>query len=245
MHIQEFHFPSIDSTNLWIKRNISKLDPKLLTAVQADCQTKGQGRRGSTWLSPSQGNLYLSFHFTAHIQRFKDTNWLTINYLLALCLIEVLQEKGLSPKLKWPNDILIKEKKVSGILCETTQIDDKMHFIIGIGVNINMALPSLKTIDQPATSLSQESHQEFSVSDIAQKLKKTFNKQLTLYLKEGFKPFYPLVCSFCTVKDKKVQVSYKGKQRQGRCLQINEDGSLKITIDNLTIIDTFEAKIER
>ncbi len=133
-------FPSLKSTN-----DTAKDYTDNFSVIVADKQTQGKGRRGKTWISP-EGGLYVSIIITN-----PDLSNLGIYSLAAaLSLCEVIPAKA---KIKWPNDVLIEGKKVSGILLETATNPSRL--IIGIGININ-TFPKDNLLSYPATSLKNE-----------------------------------------------------------------------------------------
>ena len=75
----------------------------------------------------------------------------------------MLESFGFHTSLKWPNDILLSEKKIAGLLCETTAFSDLICVVLGIGLNVNMPIDLLNKIDRPATSLYAESGKSFDV----------------------------------------------------------------------------------
>lgn len=95
------------------------------TVIMAESQSAGRGRYKRTWIS-NRGNLYVSFIFAAED---RDPR---LSYVIAVAIAETLIHFGLKPKIKWPNDILIDNKKVSGTLTEYAGT----FVIIGIGINI-------------------------------------------------------------------------------------------------------------
>lgn len=109
----------------------------------AECQTAGRGRRGRTWHSPAQGNVYGSVIVVPQPGARRMGSWLSwIPLFSALAAAESLSpHAGLAVSVKWPNDLLIDEKKLGGILCEQTTMPDKtMAVVIGIGLNVNAPL---------------------------------------------------------------------------------------------------------
>lgn len=130
---------SIDSTNEEAARHISEFDN--LTVIAADYQTSGRGQRGNKWLSASGENLTCSIILkpgqegTPAIQA-KDQ--FIISKITTLSIIKLLQNSGIDAKIKWPNDIYHKNKKICGILIENAINNNTIsHSIIGIGLNIN------------------------------------------------------------------------------------------------------------
>ena len=124
---QIFHYDAVESTNDTAKEYSKKADGRFV--VTADKQTAGRGRRGRHWLSFT-GNLFFSIGL-----RFELKNLGALVVLSSLSLLQVIKE--LKPdadvKIKWPNDILLNDAKVSGILLEKGEGD---FIIVGIGVNI-------------------------------------------------------------------------------------------------------------
>lgn len=104
------------------------------TIIIAEIQTNGRGRYNRTWISKS-GNLYVSF-----IYKISDERDPKLSYAVAVAVAETLISFGLKPQIKWPNDILIDGKKISGILIEYSL----SFVIIGIGINIKHCPTSLE-----------------------------------------------------------------------------------------------------
>lgn len=118
-------YDEIDSTNNQCKR-IS--DDAPLFIVAAESQTAGRGRRGKSFYSPFGSGLYLSISLSA--DKYGNMQMITLNVAVAVSFaIEELT--GLSPKIKWVNDIYLEGRKICGILCEATD----GRIIIGIGIN--------------------------------------------------------------------------------------------------------------
>lgn len=136
-----YYFPVLDSTNAFLKRMDAVTLPSLCFC---DAQYQGQGRNGA-WQSFFNGNLYLSWAFSSF--SFRSTLPLEI----ALTLAKVLETKGIPVLLKWPNDFILYNKKVGGLLIE--KLSDRL--IIGFGLNITQN-PPLVSADFPVSSLYKE-----------------------------------------------------------------------------------------
>jgi BirA family biotin operon repressor/biotin-[acetyl-CoA-carboxylase] ligase len=130
------------------------------TVVVADCQTAGRGRLSRTWFSPPGANIYCStiLRTTYPSERLKEwLSWLPL--ISALAAAEAIEHiSSIHVSVKWPNDLLISERKVGGILCESgTGTPSSPFQIIGIGINVNLDdddwPPDLRT---SATSIWQE-----------------------------------------------------------------------------------------
>lgn len=181
------HFETIGSTNTWAKENAHLLQKDVMTLVTADEQTAGRGRFKRQWQSPPKQNIYATYCFFLEKHRTDIGN---IPQIMAIAAADALLEMQFSPKLKWPNDVLLNGKKVGGILCETTPLSDQLCLILGIGLNVNMPKEACESIDRPATSLLVESGKEHNIDQVLQLLTNHFVKKLDHFLDEGFLPFY-------------------------------------------------------
>ena len=135
--------------------------------VFAESQTKGRGRLGRKWISPGRKGFWFSVLLRPEL-RPQETTQLTVASATALRRA-IQSETGLRPEIKWPNDILIRGKKVAGILTElSAELDKVRHVILGIGVDVNQSAgefpPELRKL---ATSLKIESGRTISRAELA------------------------------------------------------------------------------
>jgi BirA family biotin operon repressor/biotin-[acetyl-CoA-carboxylase] ligase len=226
------HFEEIDSTNTWAIMNTDQWSAKGFTLVTASRQTAGRGRFKRRWESPSHVNIYATFCFWFDLER-KDTGHLP--QLLALAAAQTLEIEGFSPKIKWPNDLLLRGKKVGGILCETVLEQGKRGIVCGIGLNVNMSQDALNQIDRPATSLFVERDHEFDRASILEILKETFITSLEDFILQGFSPFFPLLQKRKAF-NKGDQICFHDNQRliEGVFEAIHSDGSLELKLPDGT-----------
>lgn len=132
-----FH-ESIDSTNTLAMELAEKGVPHG-TVIIADRQFKGKGRLGRTWFSPPKGNIYMSVIVRPEIEP-KDATLLTIMSAIS-CARAVRNLTGIEVKIKWPNDLMVSERKLGGILTEMKSDQDRIVFaVIGIGINVNASI---------------------------------------------------------------------------------------------------------
>lgn len=125
--------------------------------VVADAQTAGRGRRGHTWFSPPGSGLYVSVVLApgrARVSPQRATALLTLAAGVALAEA-VARTSGISPDIKWPNDLLIGGRKIAGILAEAVEERGIMNVIVGYGINVGrMSYPP--ELGERATSLETE-----------------------------------------------------------------------------------------
>ena len=138
--------------------------------------------------------------------------------LLAFSVIKVIEKFALVPTFKWPNDILLSHKKVAGVMAD---IKDSTA-IVSIGMNVNMKKSELDQINIPATSLEEEVLHHVSLHNLRRDLLVQFSKDLALFQKDGFEPFFK---PFAT------KLAFIGKLAQigtvkGRIEALSRDGRL-------------------
>lgn len=126
-------FDTLDSTNSEALRQ-AKLGAEEGLCIVAREQTAGRGRRGREWSSQKDAGLY----FSVLLRPKLDPQFLPLITLVAgVAVHEMLAELGLEPDIKWVNDVLINEKKICGILAETTETDTGTAVVLGIGINLH------------------------------------------------------------------------------------------------------------
>jgi biotin-[acetyl-CoA-carboxylase] ligase BirA-like protein len=152
-------FPSIDSTNNYLKQNGDMLPH--MTVVRALHQTTGRGQHQRLWLSNPNENILVSFLYKSvrSESALKELELQTIDGLIAF-----LNHYGIQAKHKLPNDIYVRDKKISGMLIETRRTGAEIdQVIVGIGININQR----SFFDLPfATSFSIEKKKVYPIDEV-------------------------------------------------------------------------------
>jgi BirA family biotin operon repressor/biotin-[acetyl-CoA-carboxylase] ligase len=149
------HFDTINSTNDEALAWASQGAPDLALII-ADEQTSGRGRMDRKWFTPPHSALAMSLILRpTNIERAHPAR---ITGLLALSLAESLLELGLVPKIKWPNDVLLSNRKVAGILVESSWLGEELDaLVLGLGVNVlSASVPPADQLSFPATSIETE-----------------------------------------------------------------------------------------
>ncbi len=221
------HFQSIDSTNSKAYQ-LAMEGAEEGEVVVAESQTQGKGRLGREWFSPPFLNLYLSVILRPKISPHQAS---MVTLMAAVATAEAIQQAtGLDPKIKWPNDLLLRERKVAGLLNEIHSEADRIHFIIlGIGVNINMEIKMFpKEIRQKATSLRMEKGEMISRKDFIQILLQRLERWYLTLLEEGPSAILEAWRKWATIKGRWVKVISFGETLLGRAIDIDSDGALII-----------------
>lgn len=152
----------VDSTNdyaLSLKK--SKLFQEGLVII-SDFQKHGRGQRANQWESVKGKNLIISVVIEPNIQIEKQFD---INRIVSLSVMDCLFILGLESKIKWPNDILVKKRKIAGILIDNLISKDKIRYsIIGVGLNINQLI--FKEYNPKATSLAIELNKNLILEEV-------------------------------------------------------------------------------
>jgi BirA family transcriptional regulator, biotin operon repressor / biotin---[acetyl-CoA-carboxylase] ligase len=154
-------FEKIDSTNNEAKKGT--YDP--WTVLVADEQTQGHGKIGEKWFSPN-GGLY----FSIVLPKINIDDLQTITILAAFCVAKIIKENyELEPLIKLPNDVLVNNKKICGVLTENI-IDKEIKLsVIGIGLNTNTEnFP--KELKNIATSIKLETNKQINNKNIMEKI---------------------------------------------------------------------------
>ncbi|MCB1107600.1 MAG: biotin--[acetyl-CoA-carboxylase] ligase [Chlamydiia bacterium] len=227
--VTDIHLDSVDSTNTYAKTNYHHFDLNGFTRITADEQTKGRGRFNRSWVSPKGLNIYLTYFFTSSKSPMDLNN---LAQILCLSITKLLDKEGLKPQIKWPNDVLVNQKKIAGILCETIDLHEKFGVILGAGININMPKEMLDQIDQPATSLLVETGNAHDRASLITALDAFFLEDYALYKREGFKPFYVSYDALLTHKGMPITFIQNGTPISGTLHSLNPDGRLNLLLPN-------------
>ncbi len=213
------YFPKVGSTNEAARREAQWGAPAG-TVVITDSQTAGKGRLKRSWLSP-QGGLALSVILRPNLEYLPYM--IMIASLAATYAIEKVT--GLKPQIKWPNDVLINQKKVGGILIENDiRKNNLASTVIGIGINVNIRMSDFPDIAGFATSLSDQVKKAVSRLEITRQLLIEMEK-LYRRLPEGDAIFSDWKNHLVTL-GQVVQVTLGDSVYSGIADSVTEDGNL-------------------
>jgi BirA family biotin operon repressor/biotin-[acetyl-CoA-carboxylase] ligase len=146
-----FYFDQIESTNDIAERLARQGCPEG-AVILANEQTAGKGRKGNPWFSPPDLGLYFSLVLRPSSEALKF-----LPYVACLSVKEALGKLGIAADLKWPNDVVVRERKLAGILIQTAMEDQRLQFaVVGCGINVNVReFPD--HLQETATSIVLES----------------------------------------------------------------------------------------
>lgn len=219
----QFHFfASIDSTNRFLKNIPSD---RYIHVCCAETQTEGRGRFGRHWHSPFGENIYCSsrWHFFCDPSQLSGLS-LTVSLAIYAALKSLNLHSGI--QVKWPNDLLWQDKKLSGCLIEMNAESNGMtEVIIGIGINVN-ATGQHKAIQQPWCSLYDITSAIQDRNAIVASLLLSLDNYLKRFSNSGFQPFLQEWNQLDYLKGKQVTVNNHSGNIQGMAQGINEQGQL-------------------
>ena len=200
--------------------------------VFAEAQTKGRGRLGRKWMSPTHKGLWFSILLRPDL-RPQETTQLTVASATALRRA-IKTVTGLSAQIKWPNDLLIGGKKVVGILTEmSAEVDRVRHVILGIGVDVNQDAAEFPAeLRKIATSLKIEAGKEISRAELAAEILRELDFDYARICGGKFPGVADEWEAGCATIGKNVSVQMGTRQIRGRAEALDDDGALLVRTEH-------------
>lgn len=228
------YLPTIDSTNVKAKELASQdqfnyPDGSLIVSEE---QTKGKGRLGRIWHSPSGRGLWFSLILRPTVDLVSISK---VTLISAVALCDALKNSGVSPQIKWPNDILINNKKVAGILTEVNSVNNFVNFVIlGIGLNVNTKTSEFPLeLKEIATSLLIEYNRQFDRATILSNFLHIFEHLWFEFLKTGSLGHIMMKYKENTIIiGKKVKLINGSQEELVFVKDITEDGALLVLTED-------------
>ena len=212
------------STNLDAK-DLAENGEAAGAVVVADMQTAGRGRRGRGWVSPSGKDIYMSLMLRPQCRPEKAS---VLTLVMAISVLEAVQE--LIPQtcsIKWPNDIVINNRKVCGILTEMSAELDGIHYVvIGAGINVNQEQMALEIQDK-ATSLYIEGGETIKRAALVARVLHYFEENYAVFEKNwDFSGLVDKYNRYLVNQNREVRVLDPKGEYDGIARGINEKGEL-------------------
>ncbi|MBW2976303.1 biotin--[acetyl-CoA-carboxylase] ligase [Candidatus Woesearchaeota archaeon] len=218
-----YSFKTVTSTNEkakeFFKKGVSRF------AILAETQTKGRGRFNRHWLS-DLGGLYMTL-------AFKEGNLDAVRYLTLIASISTAESikkiSGLTAEVKWPNDVLLNNKKICGVLTET--FSKEKRALVGIGINVNQKkFP--KGIARKSTSLKIETHKSYSIRELSKIIIKNFELHYNYYKNKNYKKILAVWKRYSHTIGKKVKVITLSGVYTGEAFDIDSNCNLMLRLNN-------------
>lgn len=208
------HLDEVDSTISYLKRRINELPDG--TAVTAEVQTAGRGRRGHSWVSDG-GMLPLS----VLLKNPPQPATVTLCCGAAVCM--ALEAAGAQAGIKWPNDVIVSAHKVCGILCESVCSGDNISVVVGLGVNISQSEEFFRAAGIPhAGSLKQLAGIAPDKNELAEDIAERVRALCAMDFAEVYKLYKPR----CITLGRQVRIIDNNAERVAFARDIAESGFL-------------------
>lgn len=222
-------FDSIDSTNAEALRALERgMGAPFM--ILAERQTAGRGRRGRKWVSPFADNLYhsLVLRIDGGMRQIEG-----LSLVVGLAVMHALHDMGIAGAgLKWPNDVLVGDKKIAGILLELVgDPADVCHVVLGVGINVNMR--STDEVDQQWTSMCLEAGRDFDRNVLVGRLVAKFQHYLRLHQVSGFSAIQEEWERYHLWQGRNVSLIAGINQVDGVVMGIDRQGALRLKVDGV------------
>jgi|SRR5690554_2529311 len=217
---------SVDSTNaVAVRKARSGEDNFLLVAEE---QSNGRGRRGRQWCSPYAANLYLTYVWpvTAGVKQIE-----ALSLTAGLALYQALSEYAISGLgVKWPNDLLVGDKKIAGILIELVgDITDRSSAVIGIGINVNVL--EQPEVDQPWTSMRAELGRQLDRNQLLEQVFARLQQLLRIQADCGFAALREQWEAAHLWHERMAILCAGDEKITGKVLGVTDTGQLRLQVD--------------
>ncbi|WP_331692671.1 bifunctional biotin--[acetyl-CoA-carboxylase] ligase/biotin operon repressor BirA [Pseudomonas sp. ZY71] len=220
---------SVDSTNAEALRAIGQ-GGQAPFLVLAERQVSGRGRRGRKWVSPFAENLYYSLvlRIDGGMRQLEG-----LSLVVGLAVLQALRNFGVpGAGLKWPNDVLVGNKKIAGILLELVgDPADVCHVVLGIGVNVNMQVAD--EVDQQWTSIRLESGRSSDRNALVVELSKQLSACIQRHQVDGFSALQSEWEANHLWQDRSVSLIAGSNHVDGVVLGIDSQGALRLKVSGV------------
>jgi BirA family biotin operon repressor/biotin-[acetyl-CoA-carboxylase] ligase len=220
---------SVDSTNAEALRAIGQ-GGQAPFLVLAERQVSGRGRRGRKWVSPFAENLYYSLvlRIDGGMRQLEG-----LSLVVGLAVLQALRNFGVpGAGLKWPNDVLVGNKKIAGILLELVgDPADVCHVVLGIGVNVNMQVAD--EVDQQWTSIRLESGRSSDRNALVVELSKQLSAYIQRHQVDGFSALQSEWEANHLWQDRSVSLIAGSNHVDGVVLGIDIQGALRLKVSGV------------
>jgi BirA family biotin operon repressor/biotin-[acetyl-CoA-carboxylase] ligase len=232
----ELHYLETTNSTNDVARELAEKGSPEGTAVIAGLQKAGRGRLGRTWFS-SQGNLAISLILKPGIDRMR-----LLPAVSSLSVLHTLRKLGIKASIKWPNDVLIKGKKVCGILIESQlEAGTLKYSIVGIGINIKLDVFKYPEIAEIATSISAHTSRNIGINEVTLILL-TELENLYTRIDDAHQIYNEWLDNMETI-GKRIRVNTGKAIEEGTAETVNEEGNLVLQCDDGTFIEVIAGDV--
>ncbi|WP_025270170.1 biotin--[acetyl-CoA-carboxylase] ligase [Hippea sp. KM1] len=197
------------------------------TIIVAEEQTSGRGRQKRKWLSPQGENIYVSLIFKPNNMNVSDS--IALMFAISIAIREALSDFGVEDaKIKWPNDVMVGDKKIAGVLVETKSESGVLNYaIIGFGINVNMSQMPEELKDK-ATSIKIETNTHIDRATLLSNILYYFENLVKMLTKQGRRSIFDLWRKYNNTLGRRVEVITDKDKFEGVAKDIDENGFLLV-----------------
>ncbi|SHI42493.1 BirA family transcriptional regulator, biotin operon repressor / biotin-[acetyl-CoA-carboxylase] ligase [Dethiosulfatibacter aminovorans DSM 17477] len=236
------HFDSVDSTNTAAKELADKGEEHG-TVIIGEEQTAGKGRLGRSWVSPKYKGIWFSFILRPEINPMLIAK---VTQVAAAAVVKAGDEMGFDFKVKWPNDIIMNDKKVCGILTEMSAELNQINYVIpGIGINANLDIEDFdKELKEKASSIKIESGKAVDRKELVGRIINNFEELYDSFMADGKGIDSIRICRDKSILiGREVRVIRGGQTAEARVLDLNDDGELVVEWEGGRIEKLFSGEV--
>ena len=200
--------------------------------IFAESQSTGRGRMGRRWSSPTGRGLWFSALLRPSLTPGECTQ---LTAASAIALVRAIQSAtGITPEIKWPNDLLIKGKKIAGILTEmSAELEHVRSVVLGIGIDVNQTASEFPAdLRGIATSLKLAMGKNVSRPDLAEAVLLNLNEEYARILASNFAAVAEEWASHCSTLGKQVTIDMGTRRVRGRAEALDENGALLLRTEH-------------
>ena len=235
-------YPAVGSTNEVALTLGRDGDPEGAVVV-ADRQTKGRGRLGRSWESPAQAGIWCSVLLRPNLAP-RYAAWITL--FAAVTVARLLREEtGVEAFIKWPNDVLVDDRKVCGILTELVAEQDRIEYaVVGIGLNVNQIRRDFApAVRGRATSLRIAAGRRFNRTTLFCRLIELLEEDYRLMMDRGFEVIRKMWMDQSSTIGRHVRCQWDGTVIEGRAVGLGDEGALLVEEADGTVVPVIRGDV--
>ncbi|WP_186430663.1 biotin--[acetyl-CoA-carboxylase] ligase [Clostridium sp. BSD9I1] len=239
---QIVYFNSIDSTNNEAKKLASSGCSEGIVIISEE-QTMGRGRLGRNWVSPKFKGIWMSIVLRPDID---PMNVAKITQVGAAAVLKSIKEQGINAYIKWPNDIVLNNKKVCGILTEMSgEINNVNYVVMGIGINVNIDKEDFpEEIEEIATSLKIEEGKSIERKALVASILNNLEELYKEFIKnEDIKTSIDICRENSILIGKSVRIINRNDEIQAQALDLSDDGKLIVKYQDGSIHEVISGEV--
>ncbi|NQT27812.1 biotin--[acetyl-CoA-carboxylase] ligase [candidate division KSB1 bacterium] len=219
------HFDQLDSTNTYAMAHLDTLQDRQI--ILSESQTAGYGRFKRIWNSDAPENIFMSIVLKPKLELNENCPIANLTQYMSLVLCDIFEQYDVHATIKWPNDVLMNDAKIAGLLSEASICDNHLKgIVLGAGVNLNMSADQIQRIDQPATALNLVTGIQIDKDDFLENLLEFFFEDYESLLKIGFPAIRERYIQRIPFLGKRITVNMQDRTKTGIAGGFTEIGCL-------------------